>query len=182
MKTPMPAFAPAERPNTESRGWWDKEEWEAQWEGELSHEVALHLRRRRAGTVRRITPLSSLPPAGQTSYFRARDAPPAAPDTPMPRDADQDGLLSPSCPSAAFDPLHLPSLVVFSVSLLGALRMRVARSLGVYNGKRASDAVVSEENKHRRGGRSLGYRFGIGFALMSAFCAGVGIGLLVARF
>ncbi|OJT06825.1 hypothetical protein TRAPUB_2342 [Trametes pubescens] len=180
MKTPMPAHA---HPN-EKRGWWDKEEWEAQWEGELSHEVALHLRRRRAGTVRRITPLSSLPPASQTSYFRARDAPSAVPDTPMPRDADEQerGLLSPSCPSAAFDPLHIPSLVVFSVSLLGALRTRVARSVGLHGVKRAAGAVVPEDGQQRRGGRSFGYRFGIGFALMSAFCAGVGIGLLAARF
>lgn len=182
MKTPMPAFAPAERPNTESRGWWDKDEWEAQWEGELSHEVALHLRRRRAGTVRRITPLSSLPPAGQTSYFRARDAPPAALDTPMPRSTgEQDGLLSPTCPSAAFDPLHIPSLVVFSVSLLGALRTRVTRSIGLHGVKRAAGTAAPEERTQRRG-RSFGYQFSVGFALMSAFCAGVGIGLLAARF
>ncbi|KAL1948350.1 hypothetical protein VTO73DRAFT_12425 [Trametes versicolor] len=178
-KTPMPPHAQPE----EKRGWWDKQEWEAQWEGELSHEVALHLRRRRAGTVRRITPLSTLPPTGQTSYFRARDAPPTTLETPVPRDTSEEGgLLSPPCPSAAFDPLHIPSLVVFSVSLLGALRTRVARSLGLYNGKPAAGAAAPEEITQRRGGRSFGYQFGVGFALMSAFCAGVGIGLLAARF
>ncbi|KAI1792663.1 hypothetical protein LXA43DRAFT_887036 [Ganoderma leucocontextum] len=65
-------------------------------------------------------------------------------------------LITPPC-NTAFDPLHLPSLVVFSFSLLGALRTRVARSLG--------------------------YTFGLGIALVSAFCAGVGIGLVaVTRF
>ncbi|OSD01011.1 hypothetical protein PYCCODRAFT_1436793 [Trametes coccinea BRFM310] len=177
----------------EKRGWWDKEAWEAEWEGNLSQEVALHVRRRRAGTARRITPLHAT--ERQTSYFRAvgvsPDASVAALDTAMPRDADagEGGLLSPPCPSAAaFDPLHLPSLMVFSFSLLGALRTRVGRAFGlsgvtVPSRDRsgtigASQARVQEPSK--AGARSVGFTFGIGLALVGAFCAGVGFGLFAA--
>ncbi|KAI0357711.1 hypothetical protein OH77DRAFT_1421803 [Trametes cingulata] len=205
LKTSMPSHSHSDVPSEERRGWWDKQAWEAQWEGELSQEVALHLRRRRrAGTARRITPLSALPPASaprvperQTSYFRGVGASPEASksvlDTPMPREADQGSLISPPCPpSAAFDPLHLPSLVVFSFSLLGALRTRLGRSLGFHGAteRRAVSAerrrTSSQDRQHQQrrqdGGRGFGYTFGIGLAIVSAFCAGVGFGLLAARF
>ncbi|KAI0672149.1 hypothetical protein C8Q78DRAFT_970996 [Trametes maxima] len=172
-KTPMGHFARSGRTATANRGWWDTETWEAQWEGELSQEVALHLRRRRAGTARRITPLSTVL------------------DTLMPRDADTDrgGPLSPPCASAAFDPLHLPSLVMFSFSLFGALGGQVARSLGLSAERRGRRREVSprspsrdEESKGREVQRGFGYTFGIGLALIGAFCAGVGIGLFISRF
>ncbi|KAI9060036.1 hypothetical protein FKP32DRAFT_1668357 [Trametes sanguinea] len=173
----------------EKRGWWDKEAWEAQWEGSLSQEVALHVRRRRAGTTRRIAPLDAT--ERQTSYFRGAglspDASVGALDTPMPRDADKGGLLSPPCPSAAaFDPLHLPSLMVFSFSLLGALRTRVGRALGfspsaLPSRDRSATINAQDQQQQRKGnGRSVGFTFGIGLALVSAFCAGVGFGLFVA--
>ncbi|KAI8989020.1 hypothetical protein BD414DRAFT_322872 [Trametes punicea] len=194
MKTPLAPLAEGHAPD-EKRGWWDKEAWEAQWEGTLSQEVALHLRRRRAGTARRISPLSSLPPVGrverQTSYFRRPSASPdastAALDTPIPRETDQGGLLSPPCPSAAaFDPLHLPSLMVFSFSLLGALRTRVARAFGLHGTKNTSrdrpsamDASGAQTRQGSSGG--FGFTFGVGLAIVGAFCAGVGFGLFAAR-
>ncbi|CDO70050.1 hypothetical protein BN946_scf184601.g3 [Trametes cinnabarina] len=153
----------------ETRGWWDKEAWEAQWEGNLSQEVALH-----------------------TSYFHGMGSSPdargAALDTPMPRDERQGGLLSPPCPSAAaFDPLHLPSLVVFSFSLLGALRTRVGRAFGLPGSKELhrtrtieDSSRVQEQQARKEGRRSVGFTFRIGLALMGAFCAGVGIGLFAA--
>ncbi|KAI0324535.1 hypothetical protein GY45DRAFT_1331432 [Cubamyces sp. BRFM 1775] len=179
-------------------GWWDKGAWEAQWEGNLSQEVALHLRRRRAGTIRRITPLSSLPTLGRgerqaTSYFSRREAitpdtAGAGLDTPMPHDADQGGLLSPQCPSGtAFDPLHLPSLFVFSVSLMDALRARITRSLGFRphaggSSARTPSPATREAAKRQDGRLGFGFAFGVGLALVGAFCAGVGFGLLAARF
>ncbi|KAH9903268.1 hypothetical protein C8Q73DRAFT_832085 [Cubamyces lactineus] len=186
----------ADRDSSEDKaGWWDKGAWEAQWEGSLSQEVALHLRRRRAGTIRRIAPLTSLPTLGRgarqaTSYFSQRDTDitpdtaGAGLDTPMPHDADQGGLLSPRCPSGtAFDPLHLPSLFIFSVSLLDAFRARVTRSLGFRESASgsASSPAVREEAKRRSGRMGFGFAFGVGLALVGAFCAGVGFGLFAAR-
>ncbi|KAI0649758.1 hypothetical protein C8Q79DRAFT_1006099 [Trametes meyenii] len=194
-KTPMAPHAQPGRATTASRAWWDKDTWEAQWEGELSQEVALHLRRRRSGTARRITPLSSLPTMTRverrTSYFYTSPGASTVLDTPMPREtgAEQGGLLSPPCPSAAFDPLHLPSLVMFSFSLFGALRAQVARSLGLARESGGRRRVVdsrsidgAEDSKGREVQRGFGYTFGIGLALIGAFCAGVGIGLFVSRF
>ena len=186
----------ADRDSSDDKaGWWDKGAWEAQWEGSLSQEVALHLRRRRAGTIRRIAPLTSLPTLGRgerqaTSYFSRRDtniSPDTAGaglDTPMPHDADQGGLLSLRCPSGtAFDPLHLPSLFVFSVSLLDAFRARIARSLGFRQSASGSTSSPSrKEGTKRRNGRiGFGFAFGVGLALVGAFCAGVGFGLFAAR-
>ncbi|KAI0652921.1 hypothetical protein C8Q70DRAFT_928967 [Cubamyces menziesii] len=149
-------------------GWWDKGAWEAQWEDNLSQEVALHLRRCRAGTIH-----TNISP----------DTAGAGLDTPMPHDADQGGLLSPRCPGTAFDPLHLPSLFIFSVSLLDAFRARVARSLGFRQSASGSTSSPSrKEGTKRRNGRiGFGFAFGVGLALVGAFCAGVGFGLFAAR-
>ncbi|KAI0366518.1 hypothetical protein BV20DRAFT_971656 [Pilatotrama ljubarskyi] len=197
MKTPMASHPLTDVAFEEKRGWWDRQVWEAQWEGELSQEVAVHLRRRRrAGTARRMAPLSALPPVSehgmperQTSYFHgvgsSPDASKSVLDTPMPRDADQGGLHSPPCPpSTLFDPLHIPSLVVFSFSLLGALRTRFLRSLGFTQDTRRSASLGRKDQKRKReeGVRGFGYTFGVGLAIVSAFCAGVGFGLLAARF
>lgn len=190
MKTPMPPHTQSDASVADLNGRWNKEAWEAQWEGELSQEVALHLRRRRAGTVRRITPLPSLPARTrderQTSYFHAQSDANAALDTPMPLTTDERTLVS--CPSisAAFDPLHLPSLVVFSFSVLGALRTRIFRSVGISGGRedarRRASASNAEDDRRQGGKRGFGYTVGIGIALVSAFCAGFGIGLFAARF
>ncbi|KAI0634606.1 hypothetical protein C8Q77DRAFT_1157401 [Trametes polyzona] len=186
LKTPMPPHAHPASMDDDRKGWWDKGAWEAEWEGELSQEVALHLRRRR-----RSVPLSSLPTMThlprQTSYFHRA---PADLATPMPREAhpDEGRLVSPPCAGpASFDPLHLPSLFVFSFSLLGALRTRVFRSLGFSGSKNRTprqSRTLSIEGKQdgHSGTRGFGHTFGLGLALVSAFCAGVGIGLLVARF
>ncbi|KAI0819913.1 hypothetical protein BC628DRAFT_1423432 [Trametes gibbosa] len=191
MKTPKPPHTQCDASTTDTKGWWDKGIWEAQWEGELSQEVALHLRRRRAGTVRRIAPLSSLPIAmhqeRNTSYFRAQCATEVTIDLPMPRTADDQGLLSSPSHSAAFDPLHLPSLFVFSFSVLGALRTRIFRSMGFSSGgkdnaRRRAVAANTEDGRDGGGKRGMGFTVGIGLALVSAFCAGVGIGLFAARF
>ncbi|KAH9848165.1 hypothetical protein C2E23DRAFT_889402 [Lenzites betulinus] len=184
MKTPMPPHTQPDASVADRNGRWNKETWEAQWEGELSQEVALLLRRRRAGTVRRITPLPSLPARTrderQTSYFHAQSDANAALDTPMPRTTDERTLVS--CPSisAAFDPLHLPSLVVFSFSVLGALRTRIFRSVGI--ARRRASASNAEDDRRQGGKRGFGYTVGIGIALVSAFCAGFGIGLFATRF
>ncbi|RDX52447.1 hypothetical protein OH76DRAFT_1345103 [Lentinus brumalis] len=150
---------------SQSNEWWDKQTWEAQWEGSLSQEVALHLRRRRRSDApRRPSPLPSLSASGNT----------------VPAQEDEQSLITPPCASTSFDPLHLPSLVAFSFSLIGALRSRVARSLGLTSAVSAPTGPSSGRERKRTGGRSFGHQFGLGFALVSVFCAGVGIGLFAA--
>ncbi len=172
--------ASGERHSNAKAEWFDKRAWEAQWDPQdsLSREVALHLRRRselpwrapRPAVGRRHSPLCS---------SSAADA------------VEEKSLVTPPC-GAGFDPLHLPSLVMFSFSLLGALRTRVARALGWKagedtGGRRPSFARrASKEGRREEGtraGRGIKYTFGLGIALVSAFCAGVGIGLIaVTRF
>ena len=150
---------------SEKRERWDKEAWEAQWEGTLSQEVALHLRRRRSGSARRLAPLS----AGGGGNIP----------------------VSPPCAGgAAFDPLHLPSLVVFSFSLVRACGARVARAFGIRGRadgalRRRSSTIRGEERPPQvpakpGAGRGVGYTIGLGLALVGAFCAGIGIGLVAA--
>jgi len=82
-------------------------------------------------------------------------------DTP----AVQDGPFG--CPRAgwvgspAYDPLHLPSLFVFSMSLFGPLTGRVARSVEHF----LETAKVKD--------------YHVGLALMGGFCVGVGLGMFV---
>ncbi|PIL28813.1 hypothetical protein GSI_08858 [Ganoderma sinense ZZ0214-1] len=176
----------AERHSNAKAEWFDKQAWEAQWDPQdsLSREVALHLRRRsepprrvaRSGGGRRHSPLCCS----------------AATADPL---GEKSSLVTPPC-GPGFDPLHLPSLVVFSFSLLGALRTRVARALGWKSGqdegrrrpsiaRRTSKEAPREEVASVRSGSGTGikYTFGLGIALVSAFCAGVGIGLIaVTRF
>ena len=79
-------------------------------------------------------------------------------------------------------------LFLFSFSLLGALRSRIARTFGFglvpqrANNDTARRAVAGSVARERKGRSTLGYTFGLGLALVSAFCAGVGIGLFAARF
>ena len=166
---------PSSQVKSPSNEWWDKESWEAQWEGSLSQEVALHLRRRRrSDPPRRTSPLSSLSTIGQPSSSMGTIPPLETLEN------DEQNLVTPPCASASFDPLHLPSLVAFSFSLFGVLRSRVARSLGLYSTAATPTRAASSRERKKARGRSFGYRFGIGFALMSALCAGVGIGFMLA--
>ncbi|RPD61816.1 hypothetical protein L226DRAFT_534000 [Lentinus tigrinus ALCF2SS1-7] len=163
---------PSSHVRSPSNEWWDKQTWEAQWEGSLSQEVALHLRRRRrSDPPRRTSPLSSLSTIGrQPSSF----------DTIPPSEDNEQSLITPPCAPASFDPLHLPSLLAFSFSLFGALRTRIARSIGFQGTATTPTRPVSGRERKKTNGRSFAYKFGIGFALMSAFCAGVGLGLVAA--
>ncbi|KAH9924986.1 uncharacterized protein BXZ73DRAFT_50234 [Epithele typhae] len=159
---------------------WNKEAWEAQWEGTLSQEVALHLRRQRSNSTRRIAPLSSLSTVSRFSF------PPASLDDSTDK---RKGLLSPPCTSG-FDPLHLPSLVVFSFTLLRAVGTRFTRALGLHPRpplRRRSSTITNsileekiEEESQLRAGRGVGYTIGLGIAFVSAFCAGIGLGIVAA--
>ncbi|OBZ76640.1 hypothetical protein A0H81_03095 [Grifola frondosa] len=151
------------------RARWDKAAWEAEWEGTLSQDVAVHLRRRRESTLH----ASRQHQHRQTSYFRGHAQ----------SELERRGPTSTSCAGPALDPLHIPSLVMFSFSLLGPLRARIAHSFGFSirppppdDGDSNREARVGSE-----AGYGLGFGFGLGLALVGAFCAGIGLGLLAAR-
>ncbi|KAH9931552.1 uncharacterized protein B0H18DRAFT_989936 [Fomitopsis serialis] len=133
---------------------WDKAQWEAEWEGSLSQEIAVGLQqRRRADTALPARPREeeeSRPPVFSESRVRRGS----------------------QCAPAPFDPLHLGSLFMFSLSLLGPLKSHIARSLS-FGRRDVSSTSRAKPN------RSMG--FGLGLALVGAFCAGIGLGLLVAR-
>ncbi|KAH9934105.1 hypothetical protein B0H21DRAFT_79618 [Amylocystis lapponica] len=138
---------------------WDKAAWEAQWEGTLSQDVAVQLRRRRAGTA--------VPPLRQPQMPERRASEAACDALPV----SSAGALA--C-SQVFDPLHVPSLVAFSFSLLAPLRARLFARFGLGR----SQMVEKTEGASRRHGYGAGL---VGLALVGAFCAGIGLGLLAAQ-
>lgn len=157
---------------------WNKAQWEAEWEGSLSEDIAMGVqRRKRADTA--------LPPHPQEQPSHTLDGvrPPVFSDM----QTNRMRRLSQTCAPAPFDPLHIQSLFMFSLSLLGPLRARVAQSLSFgLIGRRAAAEVAESEpavEKTESGTKKHGAHlsFGLGLALVSAFCAGIGIGLLVAR-
>lgn len=152
---------------------WDKQAWEAQWEGSLSQEFALQLRRRRrSDPPRRLTSLTSFTSAQPSASTVTSSALHVS-------TRERDDVNTPC--AAPFDPLHLPSLFVFSFSLLGALRSRVARSLGIYaapSPPKRTSPTKAKGAQPKSAGRSFGYTLGLGLALVGAFCAGVGLSMV----
>ncbi|KAF5384432.1 hypothetical protein D9615_003466 [Tricholomella constricta] len=113
---------------------WDKAKWEAEWVASLSQDVAKRLRE---GTITERNARCS----SRNDHASTNDP-------------------SRSCLSSSyFDPLHLPSLLVFSVSLLGPLHARLRRSLA------ALVEVLGES--------------GLGVALLGGFSMGIGVGLFL---
>jgi hypothetical protein len=118
---------------------WNKADWEAEWDYKLSKEV---------------------------SDLNKLTLPPPSPSKP-PSPSNSNG----SCPAyyspTTFDPLHLPSIFMFSLSLLSPLRYRIfgepIESLGGPTTTRSTKPV------------NWGF-----LGIMGAFCAGVGLGMLIA--
>lgn len=145
---------------------WNKARWEEEWEGGLATDVAKTLRARRVkgmgrrSTVRalarpRLSPMCA-DVAVETINFQVHDEAPS---------------------NTHFDPLHLPSLLAFSVSLLGPLKTRIAR---IFTPTRTNSQVTGLGNMAATdsGGLNGG---GMTWALVGAFCAGVGVGALLSR-
>lgn len=118
---------------------WNKADWEAEWDYKLSKEVSdLHM--------------STLPPPS-----------PSKPPSPS---------NSTSCASyyspTTFDPLHLPSIFMFSLSLLSPLRYRIfGEPMETLDGSTTTTRSTKSLN------------WGI-LGIMGAFCAGIGLGVLIA--
>lgn len=121
-------------------GWrgWDKEKWEREWMSDLSIDVAVGMK---AATEGEAMETSSQPHTsteeGSRSGARSPGTPRSHEDVHQDfdekagyedeEDAAEDasvGMMSLSH-SHAFDPLHLPSLLFFTVSMLGPLKNRV---------------------------------------------------------
>lgn len=110
---------------------WSKREWEAEWEGMLSQDVARAKRARdRDNTVT------------QANAFPHRNVFDSS---------------SSSCINSSFDPLHFPSLVFFSLSLLRPARQRLGISI--------------------RGFVSALKDLEVGLVFVGSFCFGIGIGI-----
>ncbi|CAL1710119.1 unnamed protein product [Somion occarium] len=158
---------------------WDKAHWESKWQGSLSTDVAKGLRRRRESVRGRevrprqmaerrstvtspssIRPSRPSPPQRLPSALTKRSSPPLRHQSP--HDSSEKDVLPP--PSMSFDPLHLPSLFAFSLSLFAPLRTRFFNSLPL--GSRGDDP-----------NGSVGLGVGI---ILGAFCAGFGIGYIIA--
>lgn len=122
---------------------WNKSNWESEWESRLSQDVALRLRESLQGDQ-----------DGQHHpYNEGKDV--------EGNDHDHDAL-PPwiGAASPTFDPLHLPSLFMFSISLLAPLGHRLERSVTKFVGALGSWEVRC--------------------ALVGGFCIGLGTGLVCA--
>ena len=117
---------------------WNKADWEAEWDYKLSKEVSdLHV--------------SALPPPSPSKV--------ASP-------SNSSGCAAYYSPTT-FDPLHLPSIFTFSLSLLSPLRYRVfGEPMETLDGSTTTRSTKS-------------VNWGI-LGMMGAFCAGIGLGMLIA--
>ncbi|PPQ78319.1 hypothetical protein CVT25_011690 [Psilocybe cyanescens] len=140
---------------------WSKAKWEAEWMENHSHDVAIRMRedadkdqmrRRRRRTI------SSKPIAYYHSEHNRDDSSKVPPplDKPPVQPQPQPHGESRGLPHTSFDPLHLPSLLMFSFSLLGPLRTRVGDSI------RGFVEIFGDTR--------------VQFALTGGFCVGLGLG------
>ncbi|KAI0922776.1 hypothetical protein AcV5_009662 [Taiwanofungus camphoratus] len=156
---------------------WNKAEWEAEWEASLSQDIAIGLRRRRAGTA------LPLPRQREFEQGRPEDDWPAYSAHQAGAQTARRPSLSHACAGPASDPLHLKSVLVFSLSLFGPLRERIVHSmcslLGLSGYRRATESTVHMTEGPERGEkRRMRINFGLGLALVGAFCAGICIDAL----
>ncbi|GJE93162.1 hypothetical protein PsYK624_093210 [Phanerochaete sordida] len=144
---------------------WDKARWEEEWEGGLATDVAKTLRARRAKGMQR------------RSTLRAFPRPRVAPDyAEIPVDSTSTLIAPEDLVNTHFDPLHLPSVLAFSISLLGPLKSRIAR---MFSPAPAYTQAVGPNSANAGSGGALDG--GLAWVLVGAFCAGVGVGVLLSR-
>ncbi|KAF8635743.1 hypothetical protein AX15_000359 [Amanita polypyramis BW_CC] len=160
---------------------WDKAKWESEWMPSFSVDVAKRIRQ---GTItqRPEVPVAKESPVGEIIEAPepscTLDATLVTPPTPLPLNSQgslqnekrssytpktcsfAETFPSPSFGrSAMYDPLHFPSLLIFSVSLLGPLKERFDGSLSFF-----WDAFEQVQVK---------------VALISGFVIGIGVGLAI---
>ena len=157
---------PARRSKTPTSQRWNKERWEEDWEGGLATDVAKTLRARRVKGMERRSTVRALHRPRLTAIQADNIA-----------DSTSTLVHDDSHINSSFDPLHLPSLLAFSISLLGPLKSRIAR---MFTPIRTDTQAAGADSPltHDRGPSHTG---GITWALVGAFCAGIGIGVVLSR-
>jgi len=177
---------------------WDKRKWEIEWEGTLSTEVVRTVRQRRRSSgnshpgtrpmVRRTTGTpktmrkSTSPAHSPTKThfhaqvqtdFKSRRRRPLSPrlseESP---ESTNEKSTSAKATELPIDPLHFPSLLDFSLSLIAPLGLQLLRTLRLGSPEpppRARRGAAQQPNK------SSGFKFGF---IIGAFCAGFGLGCL----
>lgn len=140
---------------------WNKVKWEAEWMEDHAQEVARRMRVDKSSAPGRSRTGTMLPPMKAVH----------AEDSSRATSLNADSILKEGAPvqyqtgtahagiHTSFDPLHLPSLFIFSVSLLGPLRVRVWASV------KSTIENISEAK--------------VQMALFGGFCIGVGAGMWV---
>ncbi|EKM78299.1 hypothetical protein AGABI1DRAFT_107519 [Agaricus bisporus var. burnettii JB137-S8] len=141
---------------------WDKEKWESEYLTSFSQDVAGRAR----GVVMR-QPVLTLLNQRRNSFINEEGE--DEKDLDSDDDDEKEYLLPPQDSSSSssssytpLDPLHLPSLMFFSISLLKPLRIRLHRSISGF-----FESIASEKN--------------VRVALLGGFCVGLGIGVVMAR-
>ena len=129
------------RPRSPTKARWNKANWEAEWDYKLSKEVSdLHE--------------STFPPPSPSK---------------LPSPSNSSSCATYYSPMT-FDPLHLPSIFMFSLSLLAPLRHRIF-------GAREPAETLDGSTATTKSTRSVNW--GI-LGIVGAFCAGIGLGVLIA--
>lgn len=137
---------------------WDEVKWEAEWLVNFSRDVD-SARRKREATI---TQKDIAPPLLSTENDNAFASGAGSTNRPIEKVKTPAERLGPHGAATVFDPLHFPSLLAFSFSLLGPLRTRLAQSV-----QEMWEALNETQVK---------------VALLSGFCIGFGVGVgLVAR-
>jgi hypothetical protein len=128
---------------------WDKTKWEAEWMADFSRDVDSARRKREATITQKDVAVLQSQASGMSSA--------GSTDLSVQNPAERRQTARPNVPATVFDPLHLPSLLAFSVSLLGPLGTRLERSV------REVWGVLNETQ--------------VRVALVGGFCVGFGVGI-----
>ncbi|TFK69836.1 hypothetical protein BDN72DRAFT_857371 [Pluteus cervinus] len=217
---------------------WDQARWEAKWESNLSVDVARRLREENLlANNNRTAPSPEEADLETTFHPAARKFTPPPPPPPSnlgtfryPSPLEKEdsnmsnttrgvpgswsggtgaGHLNRDESGYEYDPLHLPSLLMFSLSLLGPLQTKIGQTImglveGAFGGSSRSVAAVAVmdaqekghgrlghagRRKHRQGhgqqvelGGGGGVSTGVKVAVvggLSTFCVGVGVGMFL---
>ncbi|KAH6891802.1 hypothetical protein BKA70DRAFT_1326176 [Coprinopsis sp. MPI-PUGE-AT-0042] len=168
-------FSPRHRP----RAGWDKEKWERDWMENLSKDVYVALQDRRQYEPHQRSPL--VPNYEEDDADRSHSVTPSSeserPERPASPAPFHPNLLPHSQP---FDPLHLPSLLLFAVSILGPLKNRVLDCVkAIAQGYLDDDHPRRAFQARREAGRAekkTMRMIALGGLVTAGFAVGVGVG------
>lgn len=162
------------------RAGWDKEKWERDWMENLSKDVYVALQHRRQNEPHQRSPLVP-------NFYEEDDADRSHSVTP----SESERIERPASPapfppnllphSQPFDPLHLPSLLLFTVSILGPLKNRVldgikAMARGYLDDDHPRRGLQARMEQAGRAERKAMRMIALGGLVTAGFAVGVGVG------